>query len=485
MTAWPYMIIREIMVAVSKRVGIPPEEQRLIFAGKQLKASSSILDYNIQNESTLHLVLSLRGGNGVSMDIIKKYAPVFRYHPNESCFPCSIEHLLQGATLNYRNFTPFAKIDGQQSSGRPSIAYFKDRLFMAYVDAKGSQLRLTSSQNGSDWETPQSFQWSPKPSNPALVVFQEQLWIIYSESKTSQLRVTQSNDGQTFPAPQPISNQRGPYPVAAAFENGLILVYRDPKNSRLWMSQSSDGLSWSNPRNIEGHQAIKPALIVFDGKLLMVSTNPRNSQLCMSRYTGSSRWSTPSKIRDMGPESPALGVIDGWLCMAYPDPRTSQLWVSRSRDAVSWQDTIPIPGQKGSDPALSAISGMVVIVYSDLKGSQLYVTRSHGGDFELHAPLSNVTQALLQQNSNEQFYLKVNPSQRPGQRLSAAPLYYAIQDYGDAIELTYLLLYAHQPGQTARGVLALSLTVYCKIWDHTRVTWNGSLSPLKRVEMTR
>jgi hypothetical protein len=268
---------------------------------------------------------------------------------------------------------------GQAAKGRPSLAFFNGKYWLAFrADNKTGAVLVCSSPDGVNWSDNMKIGQAAKTS-PCLTVFKNQLWMAFGANDGSdRILLCSSSDGEHWSDNAVVDHESNCGPSIVEFDKKLWLAfvssyYNDINGTGegvgaglLYLLTSSDGTNWINKQTGTGaaHRSmggffskISPCLFVFKSQLWVAYVNPNESahdqvvlQASSDGVQSSDRWGGGMRSRTV----PVVAGFGSKLVMGFvADNSTKSLLTSTSADGKSWSTDSKIGQASDASPALA------------------------------------------------------------------------------------------------------------------------------------
>jgi hypothetical protein len=238
--------------------------------------------------------------------------------------------------------------NGAQSSSKPALAFYNNRLYMAYLGWGASSNLYSCSFDGSTWSSQTDItdeNGAKSSTSPALASFNGKLFMAYKGSSSNNIYICSFN-GSEWGDQTKISSQNdaqtGSTPALAAFDGRLYLAYRGwGASTSLYVCSSSDGVNWGSQTNVTAQNGANttttagPALAAFGGRLYMgyegaSGTAANGADLYVCSTSNGTSWGSETNVADVNGaqcyDGVALAASGSLLFAIYHGAHTAQLY---------------------------------------------------------------------------------------------------------------------------------------------------------------
>jgi hypothetical protein len=292
----------------------------------------------------------------------------------------------------------------QTSKAAPSLAFFNDRLWVAFTSDKClNRVLVCSTADGQNWSDSSRIPGQASQTGPSLAVFQNRLWVAFvANNSSNQLLICSLRMARNGPATQ--ASQTAPSLAVFLDRLWLAFVANDGSN-RVLVCSSADGQTWTDPISVHGQLSkTAPALAAFfppnDVEKLLVAfvANNNTNSLLVSSSTDGQTWTGDTGVfAEASQTAPSLAYRNTIDIVFIANNDTNELLYCRSSDGLTWIGPgtgLPQPRQSSKiapslawshpfdpqDPGPLGTRLWAAFVAND-GSNQLLVTSRSGGDW--------------------------------------------------------------------------------------------------------
>jgi len=321
------------------------------------KCSYEVLSAILLSDGFLEAGLSIL--KDISMNVV---ASALGYQFESSAYNLYTEDLLSNSpdSLEFASSATRDSIHTLASTFAPAYADFKNQQYTAYTEH--NSLKLMIMRRGKDdnkefgWKDLSTINGHKSRDKPSLAVFKNKLYLSFTGSSSNKLYITSTSDGVNWESARLINGHKSSKsPTLAVVKTDgierLVAGFRGSSSKNLYFSGTYDGHNWNSANKVSDQSSNAPYLASHNGALFATFKGASTNNIYIIKsIDGGLTWSRATTLSSAhrSNRAPAISSHDGYLYMAYKGISSKNVYWIRSIDGLTNWSSATNKGAKTS-----------------------------------------------------------------------------------------------------------------------------------------